>query len=165
MPTHFWTDDQIEEAYLYWAADGKQSFKETAEYTAIPERTLYLWAKRDNWRTRRADDLRDAAGPAVETFRLELKLLLSAATLRLGTIISRSKDEAIVLKAIGMLAALTLDPTQTVEGSDRKVMSLSEARLVSQPDTQPTRDELLAISSRTLEANMQETRARRGRTS
>jgi hypothetical protein len=150
-----WTDDEKEEAYLYWYSEGEESFKKTHEHTGIPERTLYSWAKADMWKQRKADDLAAAAGPAVETFRLEVRLLLSAAARRLGKIIESGKNEDTVLKAIGMAYALSSDPIQTVEGADRKVMSLADARLVSMSEDKPDREKLLALASSSLESNMQ----------
>src|SRR5215218_10246861 len=67
-----WTEEQAEEAYLYWASEGKQSYKSTGDYTGIPERTVYYIAKRDAWAKRRSAELEEAAGPAVRTFRAEV---------------------------------------------------------------------------------------------
>lgn len=152
-----WTDDQIEEAYLYWSSEGRRSYKATSEYTQIPERTVYYIAKRDEWPKRYAAEMTSLAGPAVETFKAEVRLSLSAAALRLNRIIETSKDEASVIKAIALLASLAYDPTNSINDGKR-TMSLTEAKLIhtNTDDSKPRDARTLATLA--LEANVSSTR-------
>jgi hypothetical protein len=152
-----WTEDQIEEAYLYWSSEGRRSYKSTAEYTQIPERTVYYIAKRDDWPKRYAAEMTSLAGPAVETFKAEVRLSLSAAALRLNKIIAESRDEASVIKAVALLASLAMDPTSNVSDG-RKVLSLTEAKLIhtNTEDSKPRDARTLATLA--LESNVSSTR-------
>jgi hypothetical protein len=158
-----WTDAEIEEARLFWNYDAKGSYKETSEHTGIPERTLYYWAKRDNWATKRQDELHDAAGPAVAEFRAEVKLTLSTALRSLATRMENTKNDDWYLKALAFLYAVAREPDETHSGVGMQSISLTDAKVIVEGE--PDISKLRSLASSSMEANFMQgkvSRQRRG---
>jgi hypothetical protein len=158
-----WTDEEIEECRLYWTYDAKGSYKQTSEHTGIPERTVYYWAKRDNWATKRQDELYEASGPAVAAFRAEVKLTLSTALRSLADRMEKTKNDDWYLKALAFLYAVAREPDETHSGVGMQSISLTDAKVIVEGE--PDISKLRSLASSSMEANFMQgkvSRQRRG---
>jgi len=163
MVNKVWTDEEIEEARLHWFYESGQSFKKTSEELEIPESTLYMWAKRDNWRENRREELLALSTPAVEEFRAAVKLQLSTALTSLVIRMTNTRNDDWFLRALGFLYQVSSDPDTTSKTFDSKVISLTEARVLSKDEQIPERDRLLALASSSLEENFRGGKVSKGR--
>lgn len=157
MSNRHWTDEEMEEAYRYWAWESEDSFKHTSEYLAIPERTLRNWAHRDKWRERKKVEQADLAEPAVGEAKVELKLGLSAVVRQLLADATNTKaSQAERLQSQKLLFALTFGENYDMKQGN-SFISLTEARHIHLPASTPEDidvNDLRRQASRAIEANV-----------
>lgn len=154
MSNRHWTDEEIEEAYRYWAWDSQDSLKATADYCAIPERTVRNWADRDDWRGRKKAQQAELAEPAVGEAQVLLKLGLSKVTEQLIADATNPKaDHRDRLESQKLIYAMTLGTSYDI-GKSGNFISLTDARQIHLSGLPNDPASLRRLASQAIEANV-----------
>lgn len=157
MSNRQWTDEEIEEAYEYWAWASDDSLRGTGEYLGIPERTIRNWHKQYEWGKRKKLAQAELAEPAVGEARVELKLGLSDMVKQLIADATNPKaNHRDRLESQRFLAQLTFGGEYDLK-QGQTFISLTEAKhihLAGAGVSTPSVQELRRQASQAIEANV-----------